>query len=151
MNLKRRLILLLGDPDISQREFEDVKQWLRGGGLAKCLRDAEDIRKILLHSHNSSLSIGGRKNSQEPDDPAVAEVSRLLRIEAGMTARSALDLLADALGREVRFPERIGFADGVLRLVREYGPSSVVAAAQQIRNQEIHGSPTTNWPLRHGR
>src|SRR5436309_1934952 len=121
------------------------------GGVAACLEYAATIRSILGRLDDATSSQRNLRRRLMETDPVVEEVSRLLRDEAGMTARRSLDFLAELLGSSQSLPERVAFTAGVKRLVGEFGAGPVVAAAQQIRNREVHDSSTSSWPLRRGR
>ncbi len=151
MRLRQRLLLLLGDPEVSDREFKELKAWLMQGGLADCLDEASAIRRILRRSEERPSSERYELRPTRTSDPAVEQVWRLLRSDAGMTAKLSLALLAELLGSRRSFPDKTSFSAGVKRLIGEFGGSEVVAAAHQIRNREAHDPSSPSWPLRHGR
>ena len=151
MNLKQRLILLLADPDIPASEFRNLSGWLRKGGLADCLRDAERMRATLAsysdrRREDTSERLDSRTGSAN-EDSLVREVESLLRSEAQLTARTALERLADRVGFQGQLPERISFAEGVRRLGRDVGPSRLLSAAHQVRSSAVQRREAPAWPL----
>jgi hypothetical protein len=147
VNLKQRLVLLLSDPEISDGEFRSVKAWLERGGITKSLRDAEGIR-MALRSYKDRTAGISRRPVAPNEDTFVGEVDRLLRIETGMTARAALEELAERSGFHGNLPERISFVQGIRRIGKEVGESKVLSAAHQIRNEGVHHTEGPAWPLR---
>jgi hypothetical protein len=152
MNLKQRLISLLADPQFSDSEFRTVRNWLAQGGIMECLQDAEAIRSTLLRyaEQKSQLQRRGAPSTASLNNGTVSEIDHLLRIEAVMTARDALEQLAERVGFQGNLPERISFAEGLRRMIRDIGASEVLSAAHQIRNQRVHGAGGAAWPLNRG-
>ena len=149
MNLKQRLVLLLSDPEVSESEFRSIKTWLVQGGMIEYLQDVEAIRNT-LRSYKGST--GSRSYDAPPsiDHELVLEVDRLLRKEANMTARDALEQLADQTDFQGTLPQRISFADGVRRMGKEIGESHLLHIANRIRNDNMHNLPGLDWPLNRG-
>lgn len=131
MELKQRLILILSDPDIQDSEFQSISSWLTRGGLAECIADAQTIRRVLV-PYGTDTKDDSHRRSQPSGQSLVAEIDRLLRLEAHMTAREALKQLARGVGFKRALRDRISFAEGVLQIARVVGESSVLDAAVQI-------------------
>lgn len=151
MNLKQKLVLLLADPEVSENEFRNVRNWLERGGITQCIRDAEEIRLVLGSRPRQTGKDSKRSKSSASQDPLVSEVHELLRTNAGMTARAALEELLLKTDYPEDLPERISFADGVRRISREVGESKLLSAAYQIRNEVMHDDGSVAWPLIHDR
>ena len=148
MNLRQRLIVLLADPDISVTEYHSVTAWLQNGGLAECIRDASDIRRRLMAT---KTSLPPRRSINVNSDVLGINqtVSKLLRVEAKLTAANALAILAEKLGRSKPLPEGKGFDYGVSQLIKEFGSSAVLSVAHQVRNTMVHDMVSPAWPLKH--
>jgi hypothetical protein len=147
VDARRRLVWLLADPWIAERDYQNLKAWLLAGGLVECLNSVDKLR-ALERASTAVRREKGRKRVETDSDPIVQEVDRLLRIESGMTARNALTTLADWTGYQAELPERVSFAEGVKRISREIGESRVLTAASQIRNERVHGTGSSAWPLK---
>lgn len=154
MKLKTRLILFLGDPDIPDKEFREFTAWLANGGLDECLEGASEIRRILRKgtgSRTRTVDLSSQIRGPSERDPAIVEVFKLLRTEAGLTVQDSLVFLAQELQSDRSRPDRMSFEAGVKRFIKEFGAGAVVAAAHQLRNRRVHDPSTPSWPLRHGR
>ncbi|MCH7654480.1 MAG: hypothetical protein IIC95_00655 [Chloroflexi bacterium] len=131
MNLKHRLIQVLSDPDIQDGEFQRVISWLTKGGLAEWISDAQAIRRLLVRYGTDTKDDGPRRSALSSES-LIAEIDQLLRREAHMTAREALEQLARVVRFKRPLRDRISFADGILQMARSVGASSVLDAANQI-------------------
>jgi len=145
MNLKQKLVLLLSEPGYSDNEFRDVSLWLERGGLAKCLRDAEEIR-IKLRSYQDR-TVDKNLRARVTDDGLLSQIDRLLRQEGNMTAHAALELLKERTSFGGNLPDKISFAEGIQRILKEIDASNILAISHQIRNERAHQTTSPTWPL----
>ncbi len=150
-HLRQKFVLLLADPEISMPAFLRFCNWLQNGGLSTCIGQAKEIRALLSQSDavapdKSPESASDEQNAQY--HKVISTIGRLLMEEAHLRSRQALELLADRLGYSRGFPEKISFGKGVLRLIDFANASTVLSAAQQIRNTAVHNGFSNTWPLR---
>ena len=141
--------MLLSDPEISDSEFRSVKSWLEKEGLRSLLRDAEEIRGT-LRAYQTHSDQRNKRSSDSGDDAFVDEINELLRVDAGLTARDALEFLKEWSNFGGNLPDRISFADGVTRMGNEVGKSRLLNAAHQLRNDAAKSGPGLAWPLNRG-
>ena len=149
MNLKQRFLLLLADPDVPISEHQEFEQWLVTGQWRDGQEGAKRMRSLLKDLRSEKPAPRATADPKQTGGPA-DEVSRLLRFEADLTVKEALELLAEALGRESTLPDKTAFFAGVRRLFGEYGEATVLSTAHRVRNQLVHRGSASSWSLRHG-
>lgn len=149
MNLRERILFLLCDPDISDAEFDRVRNWIESGAIIQGVQDVRMIRDTLRAHRGRPARIKQHSASPEERD-LVTEVDRLLRKEARIPARQALELLADKVNFDGELPERVSFAEGISKIGRLVGYSTLLSAAHQVRNEAVHQTGGSTWPLNRG-
>lgn len=148
-NLYSKLILLLADPDITDKEFERFRNSLRNEGPELWLAEAEDLRrrlrdvpKHLLNAHHSYE----RQTSAELN-PVIQEVIDVLLNQTRLTTGEAIELLSLRLEIPVT-RSRKAFRDVVQQLAERVGHSKLLHVAHSIRNDQMHGVDRPAWPLK---
>lgn len=149
-HLRRRIIGLLIDEQISDREFSRLSTWLRSGGLELCLKDARQIRQILAGGELGEDEVPARNDSiaRTASKDAEDQIKHLLLGEAGLLRGRAIELLVSDLGFSGRLPDRISFDRAIQRMIADCGPSSVLSAAQRITNLITSTATSSAWPLK---
>lgn len=155
-NPRTRLIWFLADPATTDSQFDALARWLTEGGLPECLDAAWNLRQASkqvdkANGRRYSPILNRREPVNSAEDAFVAEVGRLLRDEAHLTARAAIEALLHDLDVDRHMPERISFKEAVLRLSGDVGEPAVLSAAHRIRNDQVHARPQTDWPLANDR
>jgi hypothetical protein len=150
-SVRQKFILLLADPSISRADFAAFCTWLQSGGIRKALDEAAEIRAILFRSPEGLADAAPDRPPSEPThaNPQLLDaILRLLIEEAALSRRTALPLLAKKLDYDGSIPVKKAFETGLMRLIEFAGPSAVLSAAQQIRNELVHHPNSLAWPLK---
>ena len=147
-----RLVLLLSDPSLSERDFSRIAAWLTAGGSEQVIMAARDVRDRLKSMHaDTSAELSSRSTGDPPMDGRSELVDRiidLLKERAGLRTGEILEALAVKLGSGQGLPPKTSLRRGLQQLARHHGESAVLSAAHQIaseRNVEAHGP---DWRLR---
>lgn len=147
-DIRERLVWFLSDPTISDSELRLLERWLRAGGIDECLEEVWESREaIRMERRRMRRPPAVRHADSRDESPIVVEVSRLLRSEAKLTAKDATAALLRTLGGERRLPNKIAFSEAIQRLADDVGPSVLLSAANQIRNEYVHALPRSQWRL----
>lgn len=148
--LGKKLALLLADPSISDNEFRSFGKWLVSGGVDDCLALANILRQTLEQQTSKSEPI--QKSlpiDDNTDDRATTEIRNLLLNEANLARYEALQFLADYVGVNLNVSSnKKSFEIQLDYLLKAVGPSKLLSAAHQIRNELVHKASRNDWPLK---
>lgn len=149
--LKQKLIHLLTDPSISDKELDQLIYWLKTGNIEEIRAKVKEIRNITKMTNDSSYSSYNRPiddyfyNSNEKNRSM--EVERLLIMDASLTREEAKDLLANRFNIPLNPNKRIAFNKWIEQLGEKVGWSELLHVAHLIRNDRVHGNFDNPWPL----
>ena len=152
------LVRLLAESHLSENEIRIALLDIVDGGLKEFIAEILHYRNIgrtdagekdVLHPHNKR-----RRSESDPySDESIAQVTRLLRDEARLTAAQAAAELLRRLASSypipnVRGPEvtKISFNEWVWRLSSHVPMSAILQSATAIRNARTHTESA--WPLK---
>lgn len=144
--LENKLILLLADPSVRETEINRFVRKLKNGGVENCFSKALKIRKMLKDSDEFT-----DQDWPEPlsdyERKIMDQVDKLLRSEAGMTAKDAIKALGEELNIKIPSGKR-SFHDRLLYVCKNSEGSQIINAAYKIRNMFVHDSNKSDWPLK---
>lgn len=151
---RRKLLLLLADPDISDEEFQDVARWLSTSEARAAIQSIWRLRRQLDHDLPSRrpprMEVHPVFMMQSEEEKVYEEIERLLIIEGGLSVKDALRLLSNAAGFDDLFDPRTSFRRGIERLYNETGGSVLLSLAHQLRNRMASSRGQPDWPLMGG-
>lgn len=152
-NAKKKLILFLADPALSDDDFATLAHLLEAGDTEEITHAAWQVRKLLRNLDQGSRSqidkpiTSQTLPSNSEEDKVVDEIGRLLLMDQGLSVKEALELLSILSGARESLDPRTSFRRGVERLYNKVGGSRLLSAAHQLRNQSLHGQDSLDWPL----
>ena len=129
-NIEQRFILLLSDPSQNKKKVDDFYKWLNKGGLDICYNKAVKIRAILSDFDSNNIDLNDNSISSY-QIKIINEVDNILRKEAGMTAKDAIN----ALVRELRInipTGRKSFRDQILYISEKVEGPVIINTAYKI-------------------
>lgn len=145
----QQLAVCLAASSITEHALVDAMHDLTHGGVT----DFVDQVMRLRHMFRSDefLSQLELNLNYSPYSGIADEISRLLRVEARLSASDAARCLQQGI-REISseklppFKPRTGFRQWVERILDQVPPSELLHVATRIRNERVH--QPTHWPLR---
>lgn len=152
------LLRLLAESQLSENEIRKALLDIVEGGLREFIAELlhyrdlghlDSIEKDSLHAPNKRW----RPPPNLSPDESIAQVIRLLRIEARLTSAQAAAELLGMLDSSHSIPnlgspeaKKISFNEWVSRLSRHVPLSAILQAATSIRNARMHSASA--WPLK---
>nr|WP_319576872.1 hypothetical protein [uncultured Desulfobacter sp.] len=147
-SLETEFVLLLSNPDFSKKEVYNLKSKLKSGYIDDYFKKANKI-KIILSDKKEQNEEETSNNTPELsvyEKQIVSQVEKLLRTEAKLTVKQAVQLLFENL--ELSPLSKRSFSDQILYLIQNRDGSSIINAAHKIRNEILHNKESDHWPLR---
>lgn len=162
--LQEKFLYFLLQNTSTAAQVDSFVEWIENGGGRKIGNLASTARHLIAgnieeicRSHAidnwveaGRLSTGfnsNRMNHAMESDRLYQHVFKLLIKDAGFTKAEALMKLQEQLGVGDGPNNKISFRHSVARLFSMEGESKVLAAAQRIRNENVHSKKTVAWPL----
>ncbi len=160
--LENKLVFLLADTSVKQIEIDKFIKKLKNGGLENCLNKALMIRNILKNSDDDIdqdwlepvsnydreiIAQDWPESVSNYDRKIIKQVYMLLRTEAGMTAKDAIKALSKELTIKIPSSKR-SFNEQLLYICKNTEGSQIVHIAHKIRNEFVHDSSKSDWPLK---
>ena len=144
--IKQRLVHFLSDPSISDRDFTELINWLKKGGIEDIDRKVKDIRYIIKTKQVYKDDINLKRNSSKYNN--FNEIERLLFIDAKLTKKGAMELISAYLNIPFNPKSRIGFNQWLSNIEHLYSWSEILHVAHTIRNKRLNEKDENPWPLR---
>lgn len=138
-NFEQKLVLMLADPHLSDTQFRDAARFLTGHRLHRAIGAADELRRHMRHLF--------RNGGDDVGDEIYDRVKEILLTQGGLSASQALRFLARELELKERFPTKMSFRAGLLRLLKNSDPSAVLSAAERIRPRIVGNADEHAWPL----
>lgn len=146
-NIENKLILFLADPQFTKEELNKLHKSLSSGNVDIFFKKVRKITAIIADDSRNYNNSHIDNNLTDFERKILDEVTLLLRKEAGMTVKSAINSLVNILNTIPPSPKK-SFKEQILLLVKNKGGSEVINAAYKIRNLESHNNSNSHWPLR---
>lgn len=145
--IQDKFTYLLSDPELKDEDLNKLYDNLKRGGLDECFDKACKIRKILVKTKQYRETDLPDPNLSEYEQKIINEVDRLLRKEAKMTVRDAINALCEKLYINIPSNKK-SFKDQLLYLSDSIEGSKIISVAHNIRNNIMNKSNTSAWPLK---
>lgn len=153
--IKQTLIYFLSNPTISEKDFIELFKYLENGGFEEIAVKVKEIRKITKTETDfgpilftSNFSKNENPESYSFDNDRLKEIERLLFIEANLSKKEAMKLLAKYLKIQFNQNQHIGFNKWVEKISKQLSWSEILHVAHLIRNEKVHDENNNPWPLR---
>lgn len=144
--MRSKLLHLLIDPTLSQSDF----QWLCSllNSPQECEQLAEEAAQLRRRVRAFGHTGGAQLPSPAPKSRSFdKEIYRLLRVEIQMPVSEAIGRLYHALGMPIPARKIRGFDHEIERLLAQVPESTLLAAAHNVRNRNVHSKTDNDWPL----
>jgi hypothetical protein len=145
--LEEKFIFLLAESSLKESEMDKLIGELKNGGLERCFNKALKIRKILKESDDLI-------DRDLPEPPIsnyhlkiVEQADMLLRGQAHMTVKEAMNALSEELKIKIPSSNR-SFRDQIVYLCNQLEGAQIISAAHKIRNRFARNYKKSDWPLR---
>lgn len=141
----QRLVLLLAAGHFSDKEIEQLHQYIKNTPLDNILSDVKLVRRQFTETGEAPQLLPNLSSEQSNvlSNDSAQQIERLLVTEAGFSKMQAAELLAASLRKKghavTPFNSKDGFQRWLNQIAAQVNLSLLLHTAATIRNSRVHG------------